>query len=119
MTTAANQINDVINNIANKLGTTAEMLAPEYAKYVIAESTVSLIGDVIMFLLFIGVLAYCVWFLKKRPEYCEDPALWAIVLSLIGCGIFGSFALNSLSMIAKANASPAALMMEYIVSNVR
>ena len=38
-----NDVNTIIDNICSKLGTTVEMVVPEYAKYMIASKVISLI----------------------------------------------------------------------------
>lgn len=120
MTTVSNQINDVINNIADKLGATAELLAPEYARYVVAERTVYAIGWSV-----VAIVALIAFFVAVHGKFSGAYGSWEevcetsmFVFALV-CIVAIVLAVCAISHIAKANASPAALLMEYILKNVR
>lgn len=69
----ANDVNVVIDNICNKLGTTVEMIVPEYAKYMIASKLVTLIiGVVIAFFATVLMSMMLASLKKKITEYKEE-----------------------------------------------
>lgn len=108
-----NDVNIIIDNICNKLGTTVEMVVPEYAKYMITSKLVTLItGGVITF--FVAILMNMMLAsLKKRIAkyrekydsddwYDEDWVLPYIFggIALIFVGIVGTVTLiNGLDII--------------------
>ena len=69
----ANDVNVIIDNICNKLGTTVEMVVPEYAKYMIASKVISLIiGVVIAFFATALINMLLASLRKKIAEYKEE-----------------------------------------------
>lgn len=56
------QVNDIINNLCDKLGTTVEYLAPEYAKMKIADAQASILVAVIIFAVFVVTFTgFLIW----------------------------------------------------------
>jgi hypothetical protein len=91
----ANDVNVIIDNICNKLGTTVEMVVPEYAKYMITSKVISLIiGVVIAFFATALINMLLASLRKKIAEYKEEYGNtddwwsedWAI-LYIIGYGV--------------------------------
>jgi phosphate/sulfate permease len=69
----ANDVNAIIDNICNKLGTTVEMVVPEYAKYMIASKVISLIIGVVIAFFATALMKMLVTSLKKKiTEYREE-----------------------------------------------
>ena len=69
----ANDVNTIIDNICDKLGTTVEMVVPEYAKYMIADKLITLIIGIGL-MIFATVLMH-MWatsLKKKIAEYKEE-----------------------------------------------
>ena len=69
----ANDVNTIIDNICNKLGTTVETVVPEYAKYMIASKVISLIIGMVI-AVFATVLMHMLMasLRKKIAEYKEE-----------------------------------------------
>ena len=68
-----NDVNTIIDNICSKLGTTVEMVVPEYAKYMIASKVISLIiGVVIAFFATALINMLLASLRKKIAEYKEE-----------------------------------------------
>jgi H+/Cl- antiporter ClcA len=68
----ANDVNAIIDNICNKLGTTVEMVVPEYAKYMIASKLVTLIIGVMITFFATALMNMMLTSLKKEiAEYKE------------------------------------------------
>lgn len=68
-----NDVNIIIDNICNKLGTTVEMVVPEYVKYMIASKLVTLItGVMITFFATILMNMMLASLKKKIAKYKEE-----------------------------------------------
>lgn len=61
-----NDVNAIIDNICNKLGTTVEMVVPEYAKYMIASKLVTLIIGVVIAFFATTLMNMMLTSLKKK-----------------------------------------------------
>lgn len=60
MENVSSEVNEIIDNIANKLGTTAEFIVPELAKCMIAEQIIELIiCGVLVLSAIIAIIALC------------------------------------------------------------
>ena len=69
----ANDVNTIIDNICNKLGTTVETVVPEYAKYMIASKVISLIIGVMIAFFATALMHMLISSLKKKiAEYKEE-----------------------------------------------
>lgn len=69
----ANDVNTIIDNICNKLGTTVEMVVPGYAKYMIASKLVTLITGVVIAFFGTALMHMLMTSLKKKiAEYKEE-----------------------------------------------
>lgn len=85
MENLGSQINEVINNIASKLGTTSAYLIPEYAKVEVARG---IIGCLFSFI----ILIFGIYGVKKTikvfnsNEYYDD--FWDAVFIVSGCALF-------------------------------
>ena len=116
-------LNEIIDNLCNKLGTTAEVLIPEYSKMRIAELTflrnVNAFLVTILFLIFIFI-GYI--FIKKYPDmrgHKEDvfesfitlvgiPAAIILVIVMVG------FIINQRALIAFTTSPTAATIKELL-----
>jgi hypothetical protein len=69
----ANDVNTIIDNICNKLGTTVEAVVPEYAKYMIASKLITLIiGVAIAFFATTSMNMLLASLKKKIAEYKSE-----------------------------------------------
>lgn len=67
-----NDVNAVIDNICNKLGTTVEAVVPEYAKYMIASKLTALIIGVVIAFFATALMNMLTTSLKRKiAEYKE------------------------------------------------
>lgn len=64
----SNDINSVINNLCDKLGTTASKLVPEMAGYQIAKHSIWLVISLIFIGVAIGLTVKLLWMWKKNHE---------------------------------------------------
>lgn len=62
----SNEINDVVNNICEKLGTTTDMVIPEFARYMVAENIKNLIIGLILLAFDVVVFKTLLKWLKRR-----------------------------------------------------
>lgn len=68
-----NDVNVIIDNICNKLGTTVEAVVPEYTKYMIASKLVTLITGVVITFIAANLTRMMLTSIKKRiAEYKEE-----------------------------------------------
>jgi hypothetical protein len=90
----ANDVNAIIDNICNKLGTTVEAVVPEYAKYMIVSKVISLIIGVVIAFFATALINMLLASLRKKiaeykSEYDRDDWWsedWAI-LCIVGYGV--------------------------------
>ena len=78
-------INEIIDNICLKLGTTAEFLIPEYAKMRIAESILSMVAFAALTVATVCVMKFFVKAVKPGGYFYENDI--EDIASLIGWGV--------------------------------
>ena len=108
-----NDVNVIIDNICNKLGTTVEMVVPEYAKYMIASKLTALIIGMAIAFFATALMNMLIASLRKRIAkyrekydsddwYDEDWVIPHVIggIALIFVGIVGTVTLvNGLDII--------------------
>lgn len=86
--TTINDINSIIDNLANKLGTTATKLLPELVKYEIANSLATLVISAIIMVVSGVFISICIHILnvhEKSDKYYDDEIF---IFPLFCGGIF-------------------------------
>ena len=69
----ANDVNEIINNICAKLGTTVEKVVPEYAKYKVVSNLQELLIGVVLAIITTFLTMTMLKMLKKRiAEYIDE-----------------------------------------------
>lgn len=121
------QVNDIINNLCDKLGTTVEYLAPEYAKMKIADARAGIVVAAIIFFIFLVVFAlYLLWLRSldydrtshKTDEFVE---VFGVLLAIVGaaCVLFlCSSLITNIPAIYRYNASPVAALFEDVMNRI-
>ena len=113
-----NEINEVINNICNKLGYAATEITPEMAKYMIARDTFICIMATLICA--IGVLVAVKMIKKIQKDKAEDPWSNNILEGFVcgACGLLvivaGTTLIDTGADLVGWIASPKASMVEYI-----
>lgn len=108
------QVNEVIDNLCQKIGSTQQMLVPEMARLCIARSWVDAAFCVVLFLLCsIGLVIS----IKKYRE--EDNWVIGIVAFSIFALVFFCILWASVSNAVQWQAAPTAKAVEYILELVR
>lgn len=114
----ANEVNAVIDNLADKLGLAAgnaAQLVPEFAKYRIATDAVWLLA----FGLIVAVCAaLIIWAARRDPDLGGDADLVYIVCGIIGA-ICAVMFLVRLSDLVGWLASPQAATVKYILGEIK
>lgn len=113
-----NEVNEVINNICNKLGYAATEITPEMAKYMIARD--AFICIMATLICAIGVLVAVKMMKKIQKDKAEDP--WSDnVLEFFVCGACVFLVILAVIILLDTGenlvgwiASPKASMVEYI-----
>lgn len=113
-----NEVNNVINNICNKLGYAATEVTPEMAKYMIARD--AFICIMATLICAIGVLVAVKMIKKIQKDKAEDP--WSDnLLEGFVCGVCGLLVIIAAVTLLDAGenlvgwvVSPKASMVEYI-----
>lgn len=115
-----NEVNEVINNICNKLGYAASEITPEMAKYMIAKDTFAVIASVLILIISILIV------IKTRKKVQEND-LWAddtfetIITVILGIASIASV-LTMLTYGADLIgwiASPKASMVQYVLEAIK
>ncbi len=89
---SASNVNEIIDNICVKLGTTVERIVPEYAKYMIVSKLTTFMTGVVTMVITIVLTNMLLASLKKRiaehkEEYNRNEWIfewWAIVYIIFG-----------------------------------
>lgn len=84
------EINEIINNLCEKLGTSAQYLIPELARKNIAEDVFQIIVSVIAFAV-LGYVTPKVWRYDHSPEDQWDERFWIIIPVILWFGFFVVF----------------------------
>lgn len=108
------QVNEVIDNLCQKIGSTQQMLVPEMARLCIARSWVDAVFCGVLFLFcFIG-LVVSIKSYKKDYDWLIGIILFSIVAILFFCLLWAS-----ISNAIQWQAAPTAKAVEYILELVR
>ena len=121
-------VNDIINNLCEKLGTTAEYIAPEYAKMQIASSTSQLIVVIVLVAIYLAVLIpflryYVTYDTSKSSSNMDDVMRCAgyvmTCLGIVDAVFLVLTCVMEIPMIAKFTASPEGAFFEYVVNQIK
>lgn len=110
----ANEVNAVIDNLADKLGLAAgnaAQLVPEFAKYSIATDAVRLLA---FGLIVAACAAFIIWAVRRDPDLGAIPDLVYIVCGIIGV-ISTAMFLDRLFDLVGWLASPQSATVKYIL----
>ena len=126
----SSEVNDVINNICEKLGTTADIIVPEFARYMAAKNIKTLIlGLIFLILDAVIVKSFLKWRKRCITEYKEkhngdedwvDDQRFPAVIGF--CIIIGALSISSFIFILSGldfinwMVSPKGAFVEYILS---
>ena len=112
-------VNEIIDSICNKLGTTVEFIVPEYAR-------MAIVGDVVLIL-----VIFAVWYsgyigLRKLHKFCEkeeyvsDVYLAAAIFIAVIFAVFGVSAIIISSVeLTQAIASPHAFFIKEVMKAIK
>lgn len=108
------QVNEVVDNLCQKIGSTQEMLVPEMARLCIARSWVDAVFCGVLFLL-------CSIGLVVSIKNCREDDNWVIgiVIFSIAAVAFLCVLWTSVSNAIQWQAAPTAKAVEYILNLVR
>ena len=116
------EVNNIINNLCDKLGYAASEITPEMAKYMIAKDGATLLLSIIGIVL--GILAV-VWADKHYKRAVEDDPYYdsaieiVVTIVMIAVTIFALIAVCTVSVdLVGWIASPKASMVEYVLHAV-
>lgn len=119
----SNEVNEVINNICNKLGYAASEITPEMARYMIAKDTFAVIASVVILVISVLIIAIT----NKKLQVKLGNYQWAndtyetvitvimgiaSIMSVIALLTFGADLIGWI-------ASPKASMVEYVLSAIK
>lgn len=116
-------INEIINNLCDKLGTTAELLIPEYAKMKIASS----IAELIISSVIIAVYAFLAkkvykWMCDNEIDQYDDVFVWILIGGILGAVVAAICVvciIVDVTEIAKYTASPVAAFTEEMLKKIK
>ena len=115
------QVNEVIDNLCQKIGSTQQMLAPEMARLVIARSCVNAAFCAIMCLVCILLIITGIRVNKNSKIEWDTQEIWQVIAIISGIALFICFAFLwfSVSEAVQWQAAPTAKAVEYILNLVR
>lgn len=107
------EINEVINTLCEKLGTTGQYLVPELAKINIAEGIIWGIVSLI-------IVIVSIYFLPKAWKYDKNNGEYSfwIIIPIASIAIFGLIFMVALSDTVGWIISPTAKTISYIINSV-
>ena len=109
-----NEINEVINVLCERLGTTGQYLTTELAKMSIVENTICGVISLI-------IVIVSIYFLPKAWKYDknnEEDSFW-IIIPIVSITIFGCIFMVALSDTVGWIVSPTAKTISYIINIMR
>lgn len=113
-------INEVIDNICTRIGTTAERMVPEYARMKITSSAVLLVLLLVIFAVSIAAVR-CAYKRYKEDEYDEartGALLGAVIFAAVASFVFLIFGVDAILTITKYSAAPYAAFIEEMLKGV-
>ena len=103
-------VNEIIDNICNKLGTTAEFIAPEYARMHAASSITAIV---------ISIVAIVAYFMILRKLFVlRDDEMVLYIGGAIALGAFLLIVFNAITL-AEALASPYGYFFQKVIGMIR
>ena len=115
------QVNEVVDNLCQKIGSTQQMLVPEMARLIIARSCVNAAFCALMCL--VCILLIVKWIRVTKSEECgwEEGETWAMIAIFSGIALFICFGFLwfNVSEAVQWQAAPTAKAVEYILNLVR
>lgn len=115
------QVNEVIDNLCQKIGSTQQMLVPEMARLIIARSCVNAAFCALMCVVCILCIVKWIRVMKDDDRIGDEQDMWTVIaifsgFALLICFIFLWF---SVSEAVQWQAAPTAKAVEYILNLVR
>lgn len=115
------QVNEVVDNLCQKIGSTQQMLVPEMARLIIARSCVNAAFCAIMCL--VCILLIVKWIRVMKSEGCgwEEREAGTMLSIFIGVALLVFFIILwvEVSQAVQWQAAPTAKAVEYILNLVR
>ena len=114
------QVNEVIDNLCQKIGSTQQMLVPEMARLIIARSCVNAAFCAIMCLVCILLLINGIRVNKNSEIEWEVQEIWQVIAVVSGIALFVCFCFLwfNVSEAVQWKAAPTAKAVEYILNLV-
>ena len=115
------QVNDVIDNLCQKIGSTQQMLVPEMARLVIARSCVN--AAFCALICIVCILLLVKWRRVTKSDECgwKEEEAWTVIAIISGIALFLFFIFLwfEVSEAVQWQAAPTAKAVEYILNLVR
>lgn len=108
------EVNKIIDNLCEKLGTSAKLLIPELAKMHIAEAVVTIVISMAV----LAICAYVVWRTWQKCEDLECAMILVILPFIVAMIAIGTFAITAVDL-AGWIASPTAKATQEIIGMLR
>lgn len=114
---SSEEINAVINNLCDKLGTTASQLLPEIAKMKTAECMMSILSSFTIVL----ISTFLMYKSFKKSKENDWEGVWCLILivSAIGVLFFGVSLIDGSVHLAGWIASPTAKALFYVIEEIK
>lgn len=118
-----NEVNEVINNICDKLGYAASEITPEMARYMIAKDTFTVLASALVCAICVAVAIKMIKVIRKHKE--DDP--WSddtlegficggcVIVAFISATMLLTYGADLIGWIA----SPKASMVQYVLNAIK
>ena len=115
------QVNEVVDNLCQKIGSTQQMLVPEMARLIIARSCVNAAFCAILCVVCILLIVKWIRVMKSENSRWQEEETWATVAIVSGIALFVCFCFLwfNVSEAVQWKAAPTAKAVEYILELVR
>lgn len=116
-----NEVNEVINNICDKLGYAVSEITPEMAKYMIAKDTFAVIASVLILIISILIVIKTRRKVEQEGDPWADDTFETIITAILGIASIVSvltlltYGADLIGWIA----SPKASMVQYVLSAIK
>lgn len=113
-----NEINAVINNLCEKLGTTAYALIPEIAKRETAQLAAAVLIELMVFIVCLSWLPRAWRYDHREDKDWSEDSMWTLLPGIVGLFAFIALATSITSLVGWI-ASPTASAVTLIVSMLK
>lgn len=111
-------VNEIIDNICNKLGTTAEFIAPEYARMHAASSITAIVISIVAIIAYFIILRKLFLLKDECRDFNEIYEMFSYIGGVIAFAAFLLIVFKAITL-AEALASPYGYFFQKVIGMIR